>query len=102
MPPRAQAAVYQYWLLAPIDPASGMALLGELGKVVPLSAQRVPVVASSAAGLRAEIIGVPGERVLITAVGTKTMAVVDTACTIGADGTATFTCHANAATCACA
>ena len=100
VPPRAQAAVYQYWLLAPIDPASGMALLGELGKVVPLSAQRVPVVASSAAGLRAEIIGVPGERVLITAVGTKTMAVVDTACTIGADGTATFTCHANAATCA--
>ena len=100
-PPRTQAAVYQYWLLAPIDPASGLVLLGELGKVVPLSAQRVSAV-TFGAGLRAEIVGAAGETVEISAVNTKTIARIDAVCTIAPRGTATFQCAASPDACSCA
>jgi len=88
--PRRNAVPYGYWLLAPIGKA-GWALLGELGKVVPLSAQRIGSVADVAGSpYAARLIGAPGEVVTVSAVNTLqgTLAVRSATCTLDAAGTA--------------
>ena len=106
-PPRKGANALELWLLAPIDPTGGWALLGELGKVVPHSAQRVAHSGFVGGGqqasvtVRATIVGVPGESVVITAVDSTTMATHDATCVFTAAATeATFQCKAQKG-CAC-
>ena len=87
--PRRNALPYVYWLLAPIGKA-GWALLGELEKVVPLSAQRVASVTDvSGSPYAARLVGAPGEVVSISAVDASAapLAVRSATCTLDAAGT---------------
>ena len=89
LPPRRSAEPYGYWLLAPVG-AAGWALLGELEKVVPLSAQRVRTVVDAAGSpYAAKLVGVPGEVVTISAVNAAAspLTVHSATCTLDAAGT---------------
>lgn len=87
-PPGPGALPYGYWLLVPIG-KSGWALLGELSKVVPASAQRIQSVTDQPGNpFSAVLVGAPGEVVTISAVDTAGSSVIvqSATCTLDAAG----------------
>ena len=78
---------FQSWNLAPILP-NGLALLGELNKILPVSETRF--VSASTFGSEATffLVGVPGEMVSVTLYNTKSNELVVLNCIIGSSGTA--------------
>ncbi len=97
-PPRAGAHAFQYYLLAPIGAPSGWALLGELEKIVPLSAKRVAEVKHTNDGLAATIKGVPGESVVIAAAG-PSLEWHDATCLFTTGRTRAFSCSTGGCVC---
>jgi len=75
--------------ISPIHPLSQLALLGELGKWVPVADDRIVAVKDSADGLAVDIIGEKGETVEL-AFADATL-VSTGVCTFGATGKATMT-----------
>jgi hypothetical protein len=70
-------------------------LTGEVGKMVPVSRNRIRSIAAAVGGgFEVGVMGAPGERVTMGAANTHATAcspVVYSSATIGADGTATIT-----------
>jgi len=57
---------FRLWHAAPRSAATGWALLGEMGKWVPIAKQRVLSVADSGSGIAATVAGAPGETAVLT------------------------------------
>ena len=78
-----------FWRTAPVLP-NGWALLGELGKFVGVSRQRIAGLATQGASLHVALVGAPGEVVRLTAArrGGGSWRLCDVEATVGADGTA--------------
>ena len=85
--------------IAPIQPASKLTFLGELGKWVPTAAARVTSVKNAADGLSVAIVGVASEAVELAFVAADGVTVLHTVCTLGATGTATAHCDGRTVTC---
>ena len=82
---------YQWHTIAPVSP-NGWSLVGEVGKFMPVSNQRLASVSAVASGgFTLELKGAAGEAVTMGAVDVKSgKAPVYAEATIGADGTATL------------
>jgi hypothetical protein len=95
----ARAHPLSYTLLVPQLPG-GWWLVGEKGKVVPVSRQRLSALAPLADGFSAVVATpVAGERVTFL-LAPASGAVSEVACTVRAEGAATLRCTAGACTCA--
>ena len=80
-----------------VMPESGLVVLGELGKWVPISAARISAIEDTKSFLRVSLVGVQKEVVgLAFAKGTT---VIATTCTISASGEAIATFDGSSASC---
>ena len=97
---------FELWSAAPLPPAGGWVLLGEVDKFIGVSPQRLDDVTTSADALSATLVGAPGERVHVALLDCRNGAcdgdsalpsplVVD--CTLGATGGAALSATGSAA-----
>ena len=57
---------FQYWVIAPLLPASDFALLGELNKIIPVSETRFQNILWDSKGYIIHVLGDPGENVTVS------------------------------------
>ena len=86
--------------IAPVHPLSNAALLGEIGKWVPIAhAGRITSLTDAAEGLSVGVAGVPGELVELAFGALDAPTAVSVVCTMGAAGTASAKFNGKQATC---
>lgn len=78
---------FEYWIIAPVFPGAGGALLGELNKIVTISEQRVLTVIKFEDTYVVKLRGAPNETVKMSTYDFSTSKIVTVNCTIAADGT---------------
>jgi len=93
---------FAIWHVAPRSAATGWALLGEMGKFVPVSEARVLAVADEGDGIAVTIAGVPNEAVVLTFLD-KANSVHTASCTFAGSGSdwtkAKATCTSQSCSC---
>ena len=85
--------------VAPIFAHSSAALLGEVGKWVPVADDRIVKVADSAAGLAVDVVGAAGEAVELAFAARSATSAASALCTLSATGKATFTFNGKTVAC---
>ena len=93
-----KAIPFRYVVFAPVLPASGWALLGELAKGVPVASQRLSNFASTASGFSVDVASADGEAPVVLSARSPGGAVVTASCD-GGGARRTLTC--GPAGCAC-
>ncbi len=78
---------FQYWAVAPVFPGTGGAFLGELNKIMSVSAQRVLTVIKFGNTYVVKLRGAPGEVVYMSTYDLKSSKIVTANCTMASDGT---------------
>jgi hypothetical protein len=91
-------ADFALWHTAPVFAANGWALLGELGKYVPVAEARFADIAADSGALSVAVAGSAGEVVPVTFYNSATAVTVTVRCVLPASGSATAA--VPAATCA--
>ena len=81
---------FEHWLVAPVFPGTGGALLGELDKIVPVSEQRVLTIIKFGDTYVVKLRGAPGEEINMSTYDLKSSKVVTVQCTMAEDGTGTL------------
>ena len=81
---------FQYWTIAPTLEGTGMALLGELNKIVTVAETRFRYISKFGSDCVISLVGAPGEKVEVSLydTGEKTAKVVT--CNMSSSGTATL------------
>ena len=81
---------FQYWVIAPLLPASDFALLGELNKIIPVSETRFQNILWDSKGYIINVLGYPGETVTVTMYHTVLGRTYSASCQITTYGTASY------------
>ena len=79
---------FQYYAIAPLLGSSGMALLGELNKMIPVSETRFVQVEQFGPAFAAYLVGAPGEVVVITVYVHSSRTTQTVTCNMPSSGTA--------------
>ena len=78
---------FEYWLVAPVLPGTGVAFLGELTKILSVSEQRVLTVIKFGDTFVVKLRGAPGENVYISTYDVKSSKITTVTSTMDPDGT---------------
>ena len=81
---------FEYWVIAPVFPGTGGALLGELDKIVSVADKRILTIIVLGDEYVMKLRGAPGETVNMSTFDMNSGRVKTAVCTIGSDGTGTF------------
>ena len=79
---------FQYWTVAPILEGTGMALLGELNKIVTVSETRFRSISKFGSDHVVSLVGAPGENVELSVYDTQDKTTKVVACNMSSSGTA--------------
>ena len=81
---------FEYWVIAPVFPGTGGALLGELDKIVSVADKRILTIIVLGDTYVIKLRGAPGETVNMSTFDMKSGRVKTAVCMIGSDGTGSF------------
>ena len=81
---------FEYWLIAPVIPETGGALLGELNKIVSISEQRILTIFNNNDVYYANLRGASGEVVYMSSFDLQSGKITTVKCVLASDGTGTL------------